>query len=105
MTSYWSKADKYNWTETTTTTWSVSGGPSADALSKIKTVLNLSVSKSKAYAVGISIPANPAKESKLGLFGDFNRYYVKMSDALERDVSYHNVSEPTDVQYLIVVYK
>ncbi|AXM89422.1 hypothetical protein CI793_07315 [Anoxybacillus ayderensis] len=107
LTSAWAYSDRYVWTETTTTTLQITGGATFDITEAIKNQLNLSWSKSKSYSVAIQIPADKNKYSKLGLFGDFNKYYVKVvKDKFGQEtISYHDAYEPTSTHYLKVVYK
>ena len=104
----WTKAQYYNWSESTTTTLSFSAGLTFDVTEKIKNTYNLQSSRTKTYGVTVNIPADSTKWSKLGLFGDFNRRYVKaeyvrLNSILDTQLGYSY--EPTNDQYIMVVYQ
>ncbi|RBP02516.1 hypothetical protein [Rossellomorea aquimaris] len=108
LTSTWQGADNYRWSSTTTTSLTVSGSADATIKDTIKVQLGLSGSYSKSYSVTISIPADPSRDNRLALYGDFNKYYVKYQEKMGGAVvhtSYHYAYEPTRDQYLRVVYR
>lgn len=108
LTNSWSPASTYTWSESTTTNLTVSGSVTAEIKNAIKTQLGLTASKTQTYGVGITIPANSSKDSKLALYSDFNKYYVKYEEKMGGKViksSNHYVYEPTSDTYLRVKYK
>lgn len=108
LTDVWAKASSYTWGKTTTTTLSFSAGLSSDLTSKIKSTYSLTASVSKSYSVSITVPADSSRYSKLGLYGDFHRRYIKgeyVKFGKVQETKYGYSYEPTKDQYLKVVYQ
>lgn len=106
LTPTWQKASQYTWTTTTTATATMSSTLGTD-IRAVSASLGVSYSRSKAYAVGVTIPANKYKYSKLALKADYNRYYVKKTVTLggRTTTSYGYLYSPTSNQYLVVTYQ
>lgn len=108
LTGVWAYSDGYTWGTTTTTNLSFSGSISSDIAGYIQSTFGYTKSRSRSYSVSISLPADPSKSSKLGLYGDFNRdyvYYTKSKYGSTVDSGYTYTYEPTNDQTLKVVYR
>jgi len=109
LTTVWAKAKSYTWSKNTTVDATLSAGLDA-SLSKIGADLGLSVRYSQSYSVGITVPANSKKFSKLALKADFNKYKVgtrkKISGKAITKWKYADYYAPIkNRQYLVVQYQ
>ncbi|MGO4344532.1 hypothetical protein AB4Z45_03435 [Paenibacillus sp. MCAF9] len=116
LTGSWAKSDKYTWTETQSVALTFSTNITADAASKVKAQFGLAASYTTTYSVGVSIPADPTKFSKLSYNMDLMQQYIQYKRtviACEAGVcvqfpdDWVNTTyiEPTSNSYLIVKYQ
>ncbi|MNW51058.1 hypothetical protein D3C74_285300 [compost metagenome] len=104
----WSQASQYTWTESNSVQWTYSGSATIDIASKVKSTLGLSTSRTTTYGVGVNIPANSSKYSKLGFASDiFNQFYywTKTVDGTLVASERGNIKTPLQETYLIVYYQ
>lgn len=66
LTPSWAKAASYTWSQSNTTTWTVSGGATYEAAETVRLTLGLSRSRTTTYSIGITIPEDSSRFSKLG---------------------------------------
>ncbi|BBI34604.1 hypothetical protein [Cohnella abietis] len=116
LSSSWSKADKYNWTESQSYSLSFTTSVATDVAKAIKANFGLAGSYTSTYSVGTSIPADQTKFSKLSYNMDLNKQYVKYRKKLvtcnvascwESYTTWTETTyiEPTANSYLIVNYQ
>ncbi|MDQ0338438.1 hypothetical protein J2S00_001222 [Caldalkalibacillus uzonensis] len=83
--------------------------PSSSRPVHLKTSTEKYTDEAKTYSVTVIIPADSSRYSKLALYGDYKRFYVKVEekDWLGRIVktTYHYTYEPTSNHYLRVIYQ
>ncbi|MBP2436846.1 hypothetical protein JOF34_001432 [Microbacterium amylolyticum] len=107
LTHVWGKTDGYTWSTTTTTSATLSADIGVSAKS-IAGDIGVSSSKTKSYGVNFKVKADARKFSKLALYSDFKRYYVK-SRTTNMGVTgkwkYAYIYAPTNDQYLHPRYK
>lgn len=106
----WAKATSYTWSDTTTSTATVTGTLSAKVYDITKSI-GVSYSTSKSYSVAQTIPVgNSSRDNRLVLKADMNRYNVvrKYGDPcvpgnMKSQTGY--LYSPTNSHYLRVEYK
>ncbi|HIT00337.1 MAG TPA: hypothetical protein IAA59_08915 [Candidatus Faecaligallichristensenella faecipullorum] len=103
MTNAWAKADNYTVTSSTTVNWSHSGSLDLTLKKVVVAHYGLSYSKSTQSSIGTSIPADPSKYSKLGLYVkyihndiSFQEYVVRNGATVRNDWTYGKTDNPHD---------
>lgn len=113
LTDMWAKSDKYTVTKgvTKTASLSVSATSGSFTAADIKAAGGFNASISKSFSVGISIPADPSKNSKLTIQQEKKKYSCDLYSVIDYGYSKSEtkkgsgyVYEPVDL-YLVVVYK
>lgn len=107
LTGAWAYSTGYTWTSSTTVsaTLTASIGATAQAVSSS---IGVSASRTQSYSIGVNIYASKSKLSKLALYSDYNRYYVKSRTVLGGKPSawkYSYLYSPLANQYLLATYK
>ncbi|GLI28447.1 hypothetical protein ARHIZOSPH14_26890 [Agromyces rhizosphaerae] len=107
LTGAWVYSTGYTWSSSTTvsSTLTASIGVTAQGASSS---IGVSSSKTQTYSISVNIYANKSKLSKLGLYSDFNRYYVRSRSYVGTSYSawkYAYLYSPLANQYLITTYK
>ncbi len=113
LTGSWAYASQYVWTESQSTSWGVDASCSSEIKDVIKSQITIKTSYTATYGVGITIPADKSKLSKLGFYSDYTKKYVYTerrfprggSDYLVTGQYYNYVYEPTPNTYLLVTYQ
>ncbi|MCB8817579.1 hypothetical protein [Desulfosporosinus shakirovi] len=77
VSSPWAYADKYTIAEAKTITFGIQPSATADLSSAIKAQVVVVASYAFSKTTTISIPADPTRKNRLGLFSDFVQKYVK----------------------------
>lgn len=108
LTSAWAYSTGYTWSSTTTVTATVSSNIGVTA-SSIAASIGVSASRSQSYTVAVSIYSDRTRLSKLGLYSDYNRYYVKHRPSFITGTTppayrYTYLYSPRVNQYLITTY-
>lgn len=108
LTASWAKASNYTWSTSVATSYSISGSYTASVKNAIEAQVVSTFSYTTNYGVGIDIPADPSRYSKLGFFSDYKRSYVETNSTdyytKITTTTYNYVYEPKTNTYLNVVY-
>lgn len=113
LSSMWALSDHYTVTEGVSKTSSLSVSATKGSFTKAKISLTgqFSTSVTRSFSVGISIPANPQRNSKLAIQEEKKVYSCDLYDVTnygytetERKTGSGYVYEPSDL-YLVVVYQ
>jgi hypothetical protein len=109
LTSAWAYSTGYTWSSTTTVTATVSADIGVSA-SGIAGKIGVSASRSQSYTVAVSIYSDRTRLSKLGLYSDYNRYYVRhrpsyITGTTPPAYKYAYLYSPRVDQYLITTYQ
>lgn len=107
LTGAWAYSTGYAWSSSTTVsaTLSASIGVTAKAASG---TLGVSATRTQSYSITVNIYASKSKLSKLALYSDYNRYYVKNRTVLggkPGSWKYGYLWAPLANQYLLATYK
>jgi hypothetical protein len=110
LTTSWANSSQYVWNESQSTTWTYSGSVTLDVAKKIKAQLGLSSSRTTTYGVGVTIPADSTKFSKLGFYQDMfhQNVILKSVDDITGEITRYDsgsLVSPLEDSYLIVTYK
>ncbi|KGA98195.1 hypothetical protein AJ85_06265 [Alkalihalobacillus alcalophilus ATCC 27647 = CGMCC 1.3604] len=102
LTGSWAKANSYTWSKSNSAsaTLSASVGESASAISG---TLNVAKSVTTSYSVGITLPANSSRFSKLGFYSDYDRRQIEVTKIGTTKKAYHYA--PRKDTYLQVAYQ
>lgn len=108
LTSAWAKADGYTWNESVSVGSSVSSSLSMDA-NTISSQIGVNVSVEATWGVGISIPADSSRDSRLELKSLFEKRMVKVKTlqnglVLGESTGEHR-SPVKDEQRVVVAYR
>lgn len=108
LTESWAKASQYTWSKATTTNWTYGGNITKDIHEGVRATLNLSRSRTTSYNIGVTIPADSSRFSKLGYASDFFKQDYKYELFVEGTVTQTEtgyIKTPTQDSYLIVYYQ
>lgn len=106
LTTSWAKASSYTWSQSQSVSWTVTGD--ATWGETVKTKLGLSASRTTTYGVGVTIPADSSKYSKLSFKSDFfvqNYKYSMVVNGVTTRTDTGSVKSPTVNSYLVVDYQ
>lgn len=106
LTTSWAKASQYTWTKSQTVSWTVNGDATWGETVKLK--LGLSASRTTSYGVGVTIPADSTRDSKLVFKSDFFRQDYRYTMVVDGETTQNTVGwteSPTADSYLRVQYK
>jgi hypothetical protein len=107
LTPAWAHSTGYSWSTSTSVSATLTANIGATAQS-VSSSIGVSASRTQTYSVAVNIYANRSKLSKLGLYSDYNRYYVKSRTVLGGKPSawkYSYLYSPLANQYLLASYK
>lgn len=107
LTGSWVYSTGYTWSQSTTVSASLTASIGVDAKG-VSSSIGVSASRTQSYSISVNIYANKSRLSKLGLYSDFNRYYVKSRTVLGGKPSawkYAYLYSPLANQYLLATYK
>lgn len=107
LTPAWTYSTGYSWSSSTSVSATLSASIGVDAKA-VSSSIGVSGSRTQTYSITVNIYANKSKLSKLGLYSDFNRYYVKTRTILGGKASawkYAYLYSPLANQYLLATYK
>ncbi len=85
MTGGWAKADNYTVTSSATVEWSHSGSLDLSLKKAVVAHYSLNYSQSTGGSIGTSIPADPSRYSKLGLFVKYVHNDISYQTIVVRD--------------------
>jgi hypothetical protein len=116
LTESWAKADNYNWSVSQSVGLTFTTSISIDAAKAIQAEFGLESGYTASYSVGISIPADSSRFSKLALRMDLMQQYVQFQRTVYSCVAgvcsqfkdpWVNTTyvEPTKNTYLTVEYQ
>lgn len=108
LTSSWAKASGYNDSYSDTTEWTIGGTIEKTYAEEIRVACNLSATNSVSHTVGVTIPADSNRYSKLGFFNDYikqnYRFETWVGATRTRSINDY-IKCPTSDSYLKVVYR
>ncbi|MGK9220453.1 MULTISPECIES: hypothetical protein [unclassified Microbacterium] len=108
LTGAWAYSTGYSWSTSTTASSTLSADIGVSA-SSASGSLGVSRSVTKTYGITVNIYADRKRMSKLGLYSDYNRYYVRSGvgygGASPKSWKYAYLYSPRTNQYLLTTYK